>query len=45
MSPSQVEASHTSYELQEWQAYFKLEEVEREQKKTTAKIRADLGIE
>jgi len=33
MSPRELLATHTSRDLSEWQAYFRLEEMEREQRR------------
>lgn len=43
MSPREVLAKHTSRELSEWQAFYKLEAIDQQQAADKAKLRNDLG--
>ena len=43
MSPRRVLAEHTSFELQEWQAFFKLEEIDHQQATAKAELEREVA--
>ena len=43
MSPGEVKARHSSRELTEWMAYFKLEEMDRKQETEKAKLKSQVA--
>lgn len=43
MSPGEVLAKHSSRQLNEWAAYFKLEEIDQRQAQDKAKLQAQVS--
>ena len=43
MAPSEVRARHSSRELSEWMAFFKLEEMDQKQRAEKAKLQSQVS--
>ena len=43
MAPREVLAKHTSHELSEWAAYFKLEEIDQKQAQDKQKLQSQVA--